>query len=150
MDTASNIIQLDGNISDTSDVTIVSDDDQDQSNDSTDYETEDEAFSEAIPANFSPIQGQNVVLGQPLIFDINQSEPPSSLPLCLVLNARSVYNKSDNLREMLHQFGPDICIISESWERQRKRLHDELNSRQFKAISYFRKNRAPGGGAVII
>ena len=90
LDTASNIIQLDGNISDTSDVTIVSNDVQDQSNDSTDYETEDEAFSEAIPANFSPIQGQNVVLGQPFIFDIDQSEPPSSLPLCLVLNARSV------------------------------------------------------------
>ena len=76
MDTASNLVQLDGNISTTSDVTIASDDDHDQSNDGTDYDTEDEAFAEAIPANFSPIQGQDVPYGQPLIFDINQGEPP--------------------------------------------------------------------------
>ena len=114
------------------------------------YDTEDEAFSEAIPANFSPIPGQNVVAGQPLIFDIDQGEPQSSLPLCLVFNARSIFNKSDNLREMLHQYGPDICLVSESFERPRKRIKDALNSRQFKSISYFRKNRAPGGGAAII
>ena len=125
----------------------LSDDDE---SDDTIYDTEDEAFSEPIPANFSPTPGQNVVPGQPINFDVNLSDRSPSMPLCLVLNARSVYNKSDNLREMLRQFGPDICIVSESWERHRRRLNDELNSRQFKTFSYYWKNRAPGGGCAII
>ena len=70
------------------------------------------------------------------------------MPLCLVLNARSIYNKQDNLHEMLHQIGPDICLISESWERHRNRLSDAINRRQFKRVSYYRKNRVPGVGAL--
>ena len=49
-----------------------------------------------------------------------------------------------------NQIGPDICIISETFERERKRLDSVLNARQFKSISYYRKNRAPGGGCAIV
>ena len=51
---------------------------------------------------------------------------------------------------MLRQVGPDICLISETFERERKRLETALNSRMFKSISYYRKNRAPGGGCAIV
>ena len=66
-----------------------------------------------------------------------------------MLNARSVYNKSDNLNNLLNQIGPDLILISESWERERKRLSSVI-SRQFKSVSYYRKTKSPGGGCAII
>ena len=142
--------QIDGNVSDISS-NYPSDDSSDNFSDDTQYDTEDEAFAEPIPANLSPIPGQNVPPGQPISFDINSNERQSSnLPLCLVFNSRSVYNKADNLKEMLHTIGPDISIISETFERERKKLTSVLNSQEFKYVSYFRKNRAPGGGCAII
>ena len=117
----------------------------------SDYDTEDEAFPQVIPANLYPLPGQNVNQGEPVCFDVNlETDLTSSLPLCLLLNARSVFNKRDNLREMLHQIGPDICLISETFERARMRLDTILNSSLYKSISYFRKNRAPGGGCAIL
>ena len=125
-------------------------DDIDESED-TDYDTEDEAFSEPIPANLTRASGQEYRSGQPIELDVNlENDMSSYLPLCLLFNARSIFNKSDNLSDLLQQIGPDICIISETFERERKRLDSVLNSRQFKSISYYRKNRAPGGGCAII
>ena len=144
----SNIIQVDGNESIASETSVESNDD---SSGSSDFETEDEAFPDIEPVHLSPILGQNNVSGEPLIFDVDMtSDLSSSLPLCLLLNARSVCNKSDNLKEMLHRICPDICLVSETFERTRKRLRDVLNSRIYKSISYYRKNRAPGGGCAII
>ena len=147
----SDILQVDGNVSIARDDTIeVSEASSNDSLDETEYESEDEAFPEVTPANLSLIPGQNVHQGQPLIVDNNQkADMSSSLPLCLVLNSRSVYNKSDNLREMLHQIGPDLCLISETFERERKRLNTVLNSSVYKSISCYRKNRAHGGGCAI-
>ena len=51
---------------------------------------------------------------------------------------------------MLHQFGPDLSIILESWEQEKKQIKDVLKSNQFKTISYYRKSKSPGGGAAII
>ena len=137
---------MDGNISESSTDSLSNDD-----SDATEYDTEDEAFPEVVPANLSPIPDQKVEPGQPLIFDVDlKSDMSSSLPLCLLLNSRSIFNKSDNLREMLHQISPDICLISETFERERKRISATLNSRVYKSISYYRKNRAPGGGCAII
>ena len=104
---------MDGNITEISDVTSVDSDanNSDDSIDATEFDTEDEAFPEVIPANLSPIFGQNVNPGQPLSFDVDlEADLSSSLPLCLLLNSRSVFNKSDNLREMLHQIGPPKII----------------------------------------
>ena len=142
------IVQVDGNVSDVSESS--SDDSHDTSN-STLYDTEDEAFSDPIPANLAPVPGQNVPAGQPIRLDVNMNHNQSSnLPLCLLFNARSIFNKSDNLTEMLRQIGPDVCIISETFERERKKIDSVLKSRHFKSISYYRKNRAPGGGCAIL
>ena len=77
--------------------------------------THDEAYSEAIPVNLFPIPGQHIEPNKPLKFDVHQHADISSpLPLCLLLNARSIYNKPDNLTELLNTIFPDICMISES------------------------------------
>ena len=36
-----------------------------------------------------------------------------------MLNARSLYNKAENFRNMLYQVCPDLSIISETWEKQK-------------------------------
>ena len=144
----SKLVQVDGNISVNSEL---SSDANDDSDDTTEYDTEDEAFHEVTPLNLHPALGQKVTQGQPLIFDIDQEAGSSStLPLCLLLNSRSIYNKSDNLNEMLNQIGPDLCLVSETFERERKRIKSVLKGNIFKSISYYRKNRAPGGGCAII
>ena len=74
----------------------------------------------------------------------------SNLPLCILLNARSIYNKQNNLTDLLHQLGPDVCLISETFERERKKIETIIKSKHFKTISNYRKNRAPGGGCAII
>ena len=123
-------------------------DSSDVSNDDTVYDTDDEAFPEPIPMNLTLVPGQDIKHGQPVTFDANlKKEMSSYLPLCLLFNARSIFNKADNLSEILQQIGPDICMISETFERERKRLSSVLKNRHFKSISYFRKNRAPGGGS---
>ena len=117
----------------------------------TEYDTDDEPFSEPIPVNLFPVSEENHPPNQPIKLEVNLKEEISTyLPLCLTFNARSVYNKSDNLAEMLKQIGPDLCIIFETFEREEKRLNTILNENQFKSISYYRKNRAPGGGCAIV
>ena len=126
-------------------------DSSDGSSDDTDYDTEDEAFSEPIAANLAPVPGQIVSPGQPITLDVCDNEvSQSNLPLCILFNARSVYNKVDNLTQMLNQIGPDFCIISETFERQKKQLKDLLEGQHLKYISHFRKNRAAGGGSAIV
>ena len=51
---------------------------------------------------------------------------------------------------MLTEISPDLTIISETFERRSKTLNAALNSSLFKSISYYRKNKAPGGGCAII
>ena len=40
--------------------------------------------------------------------------------------------------------------MSETFERERKRIKSVLKGNLFKSISYYRKNCAPGGGSAII
>ena len=51
----SDMLQEDGNISESSTDSLSNDD-----SDATEYDTEDEAFPEVVPANLSPIPNQNV------------------------------------------------------------------------------------------
>ena len=84
-------------------------DSSDDSKDGTADDTEDEAFSEPIPVNLFAIPGQNVETGQPIKLDVDLNRDQTSyLPLCLMFNSRSVFNKADNLNEMLNQIGPDL------------------------------------------
>ena len=66
-----------------------------------------------------------------------------------MLNARSLYNKPDNFKDLLHQIGPDLLLASETWERKRKPLTKILPSSQYKIISYARDNNRNGGGCAI-
>ena len=66
-----------------------------------------------------------------------------------MLNARSLYNKPDNFKDLLHQIGPDLLLASETWERKRKPLTKILPSSQYKIISYARDNNRSGGGCAI-
>ena len=107
------IEQIDGNISIGS---------SDNSSD-TIYDTDEEAFADVIPANLAPVADQILVPGRPIKWDDNPANNQSpDVPLCLLFNARSVFNKADHLMEMLHQLGPDICLVSETFERERKKL----------------------------
>ena len=54
---------------------------------------------------------------------------------------------------MLSQIGPDITLVSETWERQKFNLDRLISSNQVKVISYKRQqvgNRQPGGGCAIV
>ena len=144
LDITGNILQVDGNISNLSE-------DENDIND-TINETDDEVDSEPVPTIFFPIPDQNVSPGKPLKFDvkISEDEESSPLPLCLMLNCRSIYNKAQNLREILNTIGPSVTLLSETWERETFRLDAILKSRHFKSVSYFRSNRKPGGGCAIL
>ena len=147
-DEKDNIIQVDGN------GTIASDDSENErhedSNDITEYDTDEEAFPDQEPVNLF-IANNNVTPGQPIELDVNlHHDLKSYLPLCLVLNARSVQNKAGSLRELLMRICPDLCLISESWESEQRRLSAVLEHTQYRYISYYRKSKSPGGGCAIL
>ena len=71
----------------------------------------------------------------------------------MMLNARSLYNKSNNFKTLLHQIIPEITLVSETWERQNLTLENLIESNNFKVISYKRPRTGrgqPGGGCAII
>ena len=89
--------------------------------------------------------------GEPITLDVGSTNfSLSSVPLFFVLNARSVFNKPDSLDEILQQIGPDFCLISETFESEKRKLNTVLKNKHYTSISYYRKNRAPGGGCAII
>ena len=131
------IFQCDGadSVSDTS--TIHSED--------TDYYTEDEAFTEREPAVLVPAP-QQPGPGQPLLLEVDETGRmvlPASLPLIMLTNARSLYNKIDNFTEWLLQIFPDCAIVSETFEHETRRqsLEQLLAKTPFKVLSF----RRPGG-----
>ena len=112
---------------------------------SSHYDTVDEAFNNESPAILEPISGQVYNL------DVNTDEKvPSALPLCLMLNARSIFNKENNLIDLLHNLRPDICLVSETFESKRRTVKGVLDKSEYKCFSYKRTNRAPGGGCAIL
>ena len=74
----SNIGQLDGQDSIVSDTT----NSDDQNNDDTEYATDEEVFSEPIPANLFPIPNQVTIRGEPIPLQVGLRDLTlSSLPL---------------------------------------------------------------------
>ena len=148
----SNIDQLDGNDS------VVSDNlsDDSLSDDSfLNYDTDDEVDPILDPAVLAPVPNQVPVQGQPVQLEVvlDASTQPSPLPLCMMLNARSLYNKSQHFKTLLHQISPEITLVSETWERQRQTLENLISLENFKVISYKRPKigrSQPGGGCAII
>ena len=110
--------QLDGNDSINSDSS--------SHNSSLDYNTDDEVDPVLDPVVLAPVPNQVLDHGQPIQLEVVEDPTiqHSPLPLCMMLNARSLYNKSENFMTLLHQITPEITLVSETWERQKMTLED--------------------------
>ena len=67
----------------------------------TDSDTDDEPYVEREPAVLVPAAAQPPA-SQPLLLEVDESVNrvlPASLPLVMLTNARSVFNKANNLRK---------------------------------------------------
>ena len=158
-DSISVITENDDNASITSEdhISAIDDESEDDNDDNSDteYETDDEVDPAISPLILEPVPSQTLLPNIPIKLDVISSEQvqPSYLPLCVMLNARSLYNKRDNFKNLLYQIGPDLAIVSETWERQRQSLDNLLSSEQFKIVSFKRNkvnNRQPGGGCALV
>ena len=72
------------------------------------YDSEEEADNEPIRAVLVPA---SQLAGQPFSLTVDQSgqvAAPSSLPLTMVVNFRSCYNKVKNVRQSLYTLGLDF------------------------------------------
>ena len=126
---------------------------------STEFESEDEVDAEPEPIVLVPAPNQPPA-GQPLLLDVDptgRAALPSSLPLGMVANARSLYNKIDNFIRFLREIGPDYFLVSETWEHVGRRisLSQMLSHTSYKVLSYRRPRLEdgrphPGGGCAII
>ena len=124
--------QIDGNVSVLSSVNSSNDTSENDDSFVTTYSTDDEVDPESIPANFfSPAD-------QPDSLDVitGNKQQSSRLPLCLMFNSRSLYNKVENFKTLVNQIGPDAILVSETWERQNLNLDQLLGSSQYKTITY--------------
>ena len=95
-------------------------------NSSLDYNTDDEVDPVLDPVVLAPVPNQVLDHGQPIQLEVVEDPTiqHSPLPLCMMLNARSLYNKSENFMTLLHQITPEITLVSETWERQKMTLED--------------------------
>jgi hypothetical protein len=141
----SHVVQLDGNLS------LSSYGSSDASTTSSIFDDEDEIDGNPSPAILTHVPNQVTTPGQPMQFEVKSGKHSysSSLPLCMMLNARSLYNKADSFKTILREICPEITIVSETWERKRINLDALLAMNHFKSISHSRPNR-PGGGCAII
>ena len=150
MQVQSQILQVDGNISNLSQ----SSQDSIGTDDSiVDYDTDEKVDPEVIAADLSPVVSPSIPDTQPRPFQVNNPtnySRSSFIPLCLIMNCRSLMNKADRLSDMMRQICPDLILASETWERQNKRLGSLIKNKNFKYVSFYRKNKSPGGGCAII
>ena len=134
--------------------TLVSDstsDSVDNDNISSINNTDDEVDAAPSPVNLTLVPGQASLPRQPVILDVDPTnvQVSSLLPLCMMLNARSVYKKAGHFRD-LYQLGPDLIITSETWEKKSKPLADLIGTNNYQTISYYRTGGRSGGGCAII
>ena len=112
---SSKIFQGDGDDTISSNNTVVSQGSIEDENDTT-FDTDEEVDPESEPVILNPVHNQHVIPGQPIAMDVmTKSKHDSILPLCIMLNARSVNNKADHFKD-LYQLGPDLILTSETWE----------------------------------
>ena len=142
----SNIVQVDG--MDTLDSTTSSEDDTSETDDSiaTEYASQDEIDPDTTPIQFPT--------SQPISKRKRKILKASSLPLVAVLNARSAYNKPENINKFLNELGIEVLMISETWEREELSLENLLQLPNYKVHSYRRQKtkagKQPGGACALI
>ena len=96
-------------------------------------DSEDEVDSQPTRATLVPAAQQGPQ-GTPLQLEVDmsgQAQAPSCIPLCVVTNPRSAWNKIDNIHTYLREIGPDIFILSEHWGRK-KPYSQALKSQYYK------------------
>ena len=123
----------------------------------TEYESEDEVDAEPEPLVLVPEAG---LPGQPPALRLDptgRASLPASMPLGIVCNARSLYNKIKNFRRHLREIGPDYALVCETfeWEGRRVSLEQLLHGSYYKVLSYKRPRKHngtvhTGGGCAII
>ena len=127
-----------------------SDENADDDTSDTSFDTDDEIDDKQISPALEPCIGQQSNQNEPQLFDFSENwSKQSSLPLCILTNARSVYNKQMSLREILRQICPSLILISETWERENEKLDIVIKNTPYNYLSFYRKNRSPGGGCAI-
>ena len=102
-------------------------------------------------------------ISDPAIFQVGlngkteiSSAPDSELPylpLIMVQNSRSLYNKKRAFSDFLKEFSPEAILIQESWEREKYPLCELLRDTGYVIISKSRakvRNKQPGGGVAIL
>ena len=118
-----NFIQLDGNVTISSEIS-------DELNDNcesfkipiiTNYFERKTSFSTRKPCR-NTVRRSNRIL------------EATNLPLMLVLNPRSIYNKLEEFWIMMEQLEVDICYMSESWDRENLPLETLLQKEGYKII----------------
>ena len=131
--------------------------DSDDDEDDSEYDTDDEVDSTPVPAPLYAVPNQLRSNEAPVELDVqplSNKHQSSNLPLFITLNARSLYNKNSNFKDLLYQIGPDFALVSETWERKRENIDKLLNCQSYKTFSYARpkvvSNRQPAGGCAII
>ena len=125
----------------------------------SEFDSEDEVDGDPEPAVLVPAPNQPPA-GQPLILEVDPTGTaaiPSSLPLGIVANARSLYNKVDNFTRFLKEIGPDYFLVCETFEHEGRRvlLSQLLSHTSYKVMSYKRPRKAngkiqTGGGCAIV
>ena len=128
-------------------------------NNLSEYDSEDEVDGAPVPAVLVPAPNQPPA-GQPLILEVDPTGTaalPSSLPLGIVANARSLYNKIDNFIRFLKEIAPDYFLVCETFEHEGRRvtLSKLLSHTSYKVMSYKRPRKAngkiqTGGGCAIV
>ena len=96
-------------------------------------DSEDEAESAPVRPVLVPAQVQGP-LGTPLQLEVDltgQISTPTCVPLCVVTNPRSGWNKMNNICTFLRQISPDVMILSEHWGRKRS-FEQALQMQHFK------------------
>ena len=103
----------------------------DTSDDSAlDYDTDDEYH----PINDPPVlQPKPSPSNNEIEVDLSNIDSNTSLPLVVVLNCRSAYNKRDSLRTLLHTVSPDFLLASETWSRENFSIQELLYPTPYKA-----------------
>ena len=137
----SNIPQLDG-----LEVTNSSYNSDSDTSNMTEYKTDEEIDADTTPISITPPK-------RPTKRNLKVLQA-SSLPLVAVLNARSVYNKPENLKTFMNELGVEVGIILETWEREELSLEKLLNMPNYEIQSFRRQkvkgNKQPGGACAII
>ena len=117
------------------------------------FESEDEVDNVHEPVVLVPAATQPAA-GQPLVLEVDTTGSlhlPASLPLCMVTNFRSIYNKVENFKTFLKEVSPDCTIAAEVWNHEGRRvtLEDLMEGTGYKVLSYRRRRGRTGGCCAI-